>query len=63
MCKAMAPLDLLKELRQVFEHHAATFRKRQQATYSKLEANAAGARACACEQAIKKIDATLRDWA
>jgi hypothetical protein len=63
MDKATAPLDLLRELRQVFEHDAAEYRRQEQASLPRWEQVGLGAKAYACENAVRKIDATLRDWA
>jgi hypothetical protein len=63
MDKATAPLDLLRELRQVFEHDAAEYRKREQIAPGPLEQQACAAKAYANETVVRKIDATLRDWA
>jgi hypothetical protein len=63
MDKAEAPIPLLRELRRVFEYDAGEYRKREQASLSTLEQKALGARAYACENVVRKIDATLRDWA
>jgi hypothetical protein len=60
---AMEPIPLLRELRKAFEHDATEYRKREQASMSRLEQGSLGARAYACEAAVRKIDATLRDWA
>lgn len=64
MCKATPPIDLLRELRAGFEHEAGRYRDdalNQCATEG--ERRVLGAKAFAAEQAVKKIDATLRDWA
>jgi hypothetical protein len=63
MDKATAPIDLLRELRRVFEYEAAEYRKKEQVSLSRLEQKSFGAKAYANEQAVRKIDATLRDWA
>lgn len=66
MTKAAAPIDLLRELRAGFEAEAIAFRGVQEADVSagmRIKAQVAGAKAFAAEQAVKKIDATLRDWA
>lgn len=60
--RSTAPIPLLRELRRVFEHDAGEYRKREQLSLSHMEQKALGARAYACEQAVRKIDATLRDW-
>lgn len=60
--KAVAPIDLLREIRRVFEHDAAEYRKQEQLSLSRMEQAALGAKAYACENAVRKIDATLRDW-
>ncbi len=65
MCKAIAPIDLLRELRTGFEVEAGAFRKQQEAAVASglgIRALSAGAKAFAAEHAVKKIDATLRDW-
>ena len=59
---AVPPLDLLRELRKVFEHDAAVLRRRETLALSKLEERAAGAKAYANENAVRKIDATLREY-
>lgn len=61
MVKATAPIDLLRELRRGFETEAKHFRELE-AQRAAGGARAAGAKAYAAEQAVKKIDATLRDW-
>lgn len=61
MCKALAPIDLLREFRAGFEAEARHFRGLEKQR-SAGGARAAGAKAFAAEQAVKKIDATLRDW-
>jgi hypothetical protein len=61
MNKAMPPLDLLREIRKAFEHDATELREKEKQS-SGLEARALGLRAFAAEAAVKKIDATLRDW-
>jgi len=60
--RATAPIDLLREFRQGFEAEAVHFRglETQRTGGGK---RAAGAKAYAAEQAVKRIDATLRDWA
>ena len=62
MCKATAPIDLLRELRVGFETEARHYRDRAQRTPDRAEEQIAGAKAFAAESAVKKIDATLRDW-
>jgi hypothetical protein len=60
--KATAPLDLLREIRTGFEAEARHYRElERQAPIREQQAN--GAKAYAAEQAVRKIDATLRDWA
>lgn len=54
--KATPPIDLLRELRAGFEAEARHYRETPNAA-------GAGPKAYAAEQAVKKIDATLRDWA
>lgn len=62
--KATAPIDLLHELRAGFEAEARHYRARQETPGNSLVDNRIfGAHAFAAEQAVKKIDATLRDWA
>lgn len=61
--KATAPLDLLRELRRAFVHEANEYRRKQENALAPLERQAAAAKAYANEQAVRKIDATLRDWA
>jgi hypothetical protein len=61
--RAVAPIDLLREIRKAYEHEAQEFRRQEQKAYSKLEQQVAGAKAFAAENAVRKIDATLRDWA
>jgi hypothetical protein len=63
MCKATAPIDLLRELREVFVIDGANFRIVARDASTTGDQRAAGARAFACETAVKRIDATLRDWA
>lgn len=63
MCKATAPIDLLREIREGFRHEAAEYRRIEQGAFSKMEQQVAGAKAFAAENAVRKIDATLRDWA
>lgn len=63
MPKSTAPIPLLRELRRAFEHDAGEYRKREQSSLSRLEQQSLGARAYACETAVRKIDETLRDWA
>lgn len=62
MTKATAPIDLLREFRAGFEAEARTCRERASITPDRGEEQAMGAKAYAAEQAVKKIDATLRDW-
>lgn len=61
MPKVTAPIDLLREFRAGFEAEAEHFRALEKQR-SAGGARAAGAKAFAAEQAVKKIDATLRDW-
>jgi hypothetical protein len=63
MDKATAPLDLLRELRRGFEHDAKVCREKEKLALSEFEKRAIGARAYANENAVRRIDATLRDWA
>lgn len=63
MTKATAPIDLLRELRTGFEAEAKHFRGLEQTRMAGGGRRAAGVKAFAAEQAVKKIDATLRDWA
>lgn len=58
-----SPIDLLREIRKAYEHEAKEFRRQEQAAFSKIEQQVAGAKAFASENAVRKIDATLRDWA
>lgn len=60
--RATAPIDLLREFRKVFEHDAGVCRQKEKLALSKFEKRAIAARAYANEQAVRKIDATLRDW-
>ena len=60
--KATAPIDLLRELRAGFEAEARHFRERQARTFDGAEKHTVGAKAFAAENAVRKIDATLRDW-
>ena len=62
MCKATPPIDLLREFRAGFEAEAREHRQRASITPDRGEEQACGAKAFAAEQAVKKIDATLRDW-
>jgi hypothetical protein len=62
MCKAAAPLDLLRDLRKVFVFDAFNHRKREKLALSQLEAREAAAKAYACESVVRTIDDTLRDW-
>lgn len=59
---ATRPLDLLRELKSVFEYDAAEFRRKAQATFSKFEQRGHAARAYACEQTVRKIDETLKEY-
>ena len=63
MVKATAPIDLLREFRAGFEAEAKHFREQASRTPDRNEELAMGSKAYAAEQAVKKIDATLRDWA
>lgn len=63
MQKALAPIDLLREIRRGFASEAAHRRTKESISLSKVEARAEGAKAYAAEQMVRKIDATLRDWA
>ncbi len=62
MGKATAPIDLLREFRQGFEGEANYYRSRAAVAPDPGEEQSAGAKAFVAEQAVKKIDATLRDW-
>lgn len=57
-----APIDLLRELREGFVAEAHHFREQEQRSFSKLDQRVMGAKAFAAENAVRKIDATLRDW-
>lgn len=61
--KAATPIDLLRELRAGFEAEAEEFRDREQRSTTMGNERVFGAKAYVAEQAVKKIDATLRDWA
>jgi hypothetical protein len=61
--RATAPIDLLREIRRAYEAEAAEYRRQEQLALSRFEMQALGAKAYASEQAVRKIDATLRDWA
>lgn len=63
MTKAIAPIDLLRELRKGFDAEAKHFRSMESVSFSNLEMRAHSSKAYAAEQAVRKIDATLRDWA
>lgn len=63
MSKATAPLDLLREIRQGFIAEAGEYRQRAGRTPDRGEEQACGAKAYAAETVVRKIDATLRDWA
>ena len=63
MTKATAPIDLLREFRVGFDSEARHYRDRAAKTPDPVEEQLCGAKAFAAEQAVKKIDATLRDWA
>lgn len=60
--KATAPIDLLREFRAGFEAEARDYRDKQQRCPPGSNNVAYGSKAYAAEQAVKKIDATLRDW-
>lgn len=67
MDKATAPLDLLRELRAGFEAEAGAFREQQRKLVAaglgrSGKEQSCGAKAFAAESAVKRIDATLRDW-
>lgn len=62
MDKATAPIDLLREFRVGFEAEAKHYREMQTRGTTIGEQRAMGAKANAAEQAVRKIDATLRDW-
>jgi hypothetical protein len=61
--RAAAPIELIRTLRKVFVYDASEYRKKEQLAFSVLERQATAAKAYACEQVIREIDATLRDWA
>lgn len=61
--KAIAPIDLLKSLKRVFEHDAEALRREQGAAQSELLKRTLGSRAASAESVVRQIEATLRDWA
>lgn len=61
--KATAPLDLLRELKNSFMHDALAYRDIERDAEVEGDRRAAGAKAYANETVVRKIDATLRDWA
>lgn len=61
--RAIPPLDLLREIRRAYEAEAKEYRRQEQLALSRIEMRALGSKAYASEQAVRKIDATLRDWA
>lgn len=61
--KATAPIDLLREIRQGFVVEAGHFREQQEQAARRSVKQAMGAKAFAAEHVVRKIDATLRDWA
>ena len=63
MPKATAPLDLLRQLREVFKTDAEAFRRKEASAWTRLEKQAMAGQAAACEYTVERIDATLRDWA
>lgn len=63
MPSSTPPLDLLRELREVFVADAKAFRSKEAGAWTTLEKHAIAGKAAACEHAVKRIDATLRDWA
>jgi hypothetical protein len=58
--KATAPIDLLRELRRGFKMEAIHFRNEEKKPFANVRAM--GTKAYGAEQAVKRIDATLRDW-
>lgn len=61
--KAVAPIDLLRKYRRVFEKDAAGYRRNEHLALSRFERKRAAAKAHTLETFVREIDATLRDWA
>jgi hypothetical protein len=59
---AVAPIDLLRKYRAVFEQDAAGYRRKEHLAVSRLERKRAAANAYMLETFVREIDATLRDW-
>lgn len=62
MAKGTPPIELLKQLREVFKADADSFRRKEATAWTRLEKQAMAGQAAACEYTVKRIDDTLRDW-
>lgn len=61
--RAKAPIELLQDLRTVFERDATSLREEQEQARVLGTKRVLGAKAAASENVVRQIDATLRDWA